>query len=225
MKLSAWRNVGLLLLLPLAATLCGCPLMAWTAAQFTPPKKVPAKYKPPKNKTFLVFVDDYYHLVEYEPLKADLTNQLNRQLREHKIAGEVIEYDKLLDLIENTPHFDNLSTAEVGRRLRADIVLYVLIDRFSLKESEANPLWQGKLGTTVRLVDVRKGRLWPTDRLSGYPVPTVELPPASSDSPSFDAQLSRILAWRMADRIAKLFYEHKVSRREEQGFTGESLTR
>ena len=226
MTLQRRTSINLLLLLLLVMGLGGCgPLAAWTAAQFAPPEKVPATYDPPAQKTFLVLVDDYHQVLQYEPLKADLTAELNRQLREHRIARGVVEHDELLNLMETTPRFDDLSTAEVGRELQADIVLYVLIDRFSLKESPANPLWQGKLGASVRLVDVREGRLWPTDRLGGYPVPTVQLPPTSSDSPTAEAVLSRALARRMADRIAKLFYRHEVPQREQQGFSDESLTR
>jgi len=200
-----------LLAAPLAISLCGCAFISWSVAQFSPPQEVKAIYKPPAGKTILVFVDDILHPVGYEPVKAELTERLNEQLTTQNTAGETIPYERLLNLIAATPQFDQLSISEVGRRLGADIVLYVQVEEFSLKDSPASPLWRGRFAATVRMVDVEVGRLWPEDRPGGYPVEPVEISARQETSPTYGAKLARDLAESLAEKIAKLFYDHSTS--------------
>jgi len=204
-----------LICLPLACWLGGCgPFIAWVANAFAPPQKVPALYRPPSGKKFLVFVDDILNPVGYEPIKSELTRGLNRQLKDSRIAADAVSYEDVLTLKSSTPEFNRLSVSEIGQKLGADIVLYVKIDRFSLKDNEATPLWQGRLHTTVRLVAVGVGRLWPDDRPEGYPVEPLEPPAETHPSPNYGEVLSKALAQQMAERITNLFCDHEISAAE-----------
>lgn len=206
------RNSLFMLTWPLALAIAGCAGVSWFVAAFSPPQKVKALYKPPKGKRFLVFVDDITHPVAYEPLKRQLTERLNKQLLTNKIAGETIKYERLLDLMAATPSFNQLTVVPIGQKLDAELVLYVIIEDFALKESEVSPLWRGTLKTTVRIVDVnaRPPTLWPTDRAEGYPVERVQTPSIDEPSPTYSEEVAKMLAEKMADKIAKLFYDHEV---------------
>ena len=197
---------------------CG-PMIGWFVNAFAPPQKVRALYEPPADKKLLVFVDDMLNPVSYEPVKGELTKRLNRQLTEHKVVAQTVTYEEILDLMAATPNFNELTVTEIGQKLKADVVVYVYIDEFTLKESEASPLWRGRMRATVRVVDVELGRLWPEDRPTGHSVKPVETPGASHPSPTYGTDLSKILAEKMAERIAKLFYTHRVGARQaaEQG--------
>ncbi len=188
----------------------GCAVFAWTVAQFAPPQKVKALYTPPKDKKILVFVDDVHSQVTYQPVKAELTDRLNAKLTDRKIAGSTIPYRNLAHLAVTGEGFDAMRVVEVGRHLGADLVLYVHIDKFSLRDDEQGPLWRGRLGATIRMVDVEKGRLWPLDSPAGYAVPTVEPPPVDDSSPSYGAKLAKDMAEEMAERIACCFYDHTL---------------
>ena len=191
----------------------GCMQFAgWFVNAFAPPQKVKAIYKLPVGKKVLVFVEDLTSPVNYEPIKAKLTESLNRRLIEHKVAGSVVPYENLLTLMTATPNFNELHINEVGQKLEANLVLYVRVDSFSLKE-QASPLWHGRLASTVKVVDVKEGRLWPKDRPEGYPVKMVEIP-VSRPVEDYQEQLSDALADRMSDQIAKLFYAYQVSVQE-----------
>jgi hypothetical protein len=204
---AAWTVV----LAAVALSLGSCAIPAFFAAQFAPPQKVDALYDPPKGKTVLVFVDDILKPVSYEPIKSELARRLAEQLRTHKIAGKTVSYDRLADLMGATPDFNALAVSEVGQKLGADIVVYVHIDEFRLRDEAAEAqLWKGYLEVSVRMVDVTKGRLWPKDRQAGYVVPAVETPTTAKASDTYADELVKTLAAKMADRVAKLFYKHEV---------------
>jgi hypothetical protein len=198
------------LMVPLAIHNCSCALVAWTAAQFGPKAKIAAQYEPPAGRKILVFVDDMEYPVSHPPIKIHLTKMLNNLLVANGVAAQTVPYERLADFIGATPRFNELSVAEVGRKLDAEIVLYVRVDQFALKDQAAmDLLWRGQFQTTVRMVHVVDGPLWPKDRPSGHTVDKVETPPKSADSDTDADEITKVLASKMADRIAKLFYEHK----------------
>jgi hypothetical protein len=207
MKTTA-RVLVAILLAATAMSLPGCAVFAWFVAQFSPPKKVPAEYEFPAGTTILVFVDDALHPVDYEPVKIQLTEMLNKQFIDHKVASKTIPYTRLGEFISATPGFNSLAIGEVGQKLGADVVLYVQIDEFSLRDAAASELWKGRLATTVWLVDVVKGRIWPTDNSTGRPIDKAETQTVSDSSQSRGEQISKDLAAETADKIAKLFYNH-----------------
>jgi len=198
------------LLAPLLLSHCSCAVFAWLAATFSPPEKVEAQFRPPADKTMLVFVDDILNPVDHEPIKIELTHRLNEHLSANKVAARTVPYDRLADLIASTPNFNLLAISEVGQKLGADLVLYVQIDEFALKDKAATQLWHGNLEATVRVVDVTKGRLWPRNRPAGHSMPPVETPTATGSSDTNAEEITHTLAAMMADQIAKLFYKHEV---------------
>lgn len=177
---------------------------------FEQPGKVDALYKPPPGKRVLVFVDDVLNPLQYQPIKAELTERLNDKLVQKKIAAATVPYEDMMQWAGTAGDFSHASVAEAGQALGADWVLYVHIDKFSVRDDETNPLWHGQMATTVRLVDVRAGRLWPLDRPDGYTVPRVETPVVDDSSASYGGEVASQLAREMADRVTDLFCDHTV---------------
>ncbi|MBL7132653.1 MAG: hypothetical protein ISS78_01015 [Phycisphaerae bacterium] len=206
------RSVVFLGAVVFAGTLVGCGVGPWLAWQLSPAQTVAAQYEPPEGKMILVFPDDMLRPVNYEPVKQILASEINRLLVKNKIAAVTVPYQNLAEMESKTSGFNKLSVSEVGQKLGAHIVLYVHIDRFSLKDDEANPLWHGKLEATVRMVEVKKGLLWPKDRPAGWPVEPLDVP-TTEDSKTYDTRLARILAERMAERIVNLFCKHTADQR------------
>lgn len=191
-----------------------CTMVAWTAAQFSPPQKVKALYVVPADKKVLIFVDDLSNPVSYPPVKRELAEAIGRQFAENKVASVTISYERVLDLMATEKKFNDMGVANVGRKVGADLVLFVDIKSFKLREEEGSPLWEGNLGVSVRWVDAwatkkDSARIWPKDAAE-YGVPAVGMPVKEEPSVDYGAEMARILATRMADRIAKLFYDHEV---------------
>jgi hypothetical protein len=202
-------------LLSLALMCSSCQLLGVVMSQVQAAQKIKPVYVPQtKGKKVLVFVDDRISPVSYQPIKRLLTDKLNTQLVEHKIAGEVLPYERLLDLMTSQRKFDELTVVEVGKLTEADLVLYVDITAFQLKEDSEIPLWDGKLETAVRWIDVNAAtpagaKLWPVHKMGGYAVPAVTVQPKADTSANYSSELATSLAEKMADQIAKLFYEHE----------------
>jgi hypothetical protein len=200
-------TAGLLALLAMSES--SCAISAYLLAKFSPPEKVEPEYAVAKGKTVLVFVDDMLNPLSYPPLKAELSGMIGEELLKNEVAAKVIAYDRLADLASSTPTFNSLAIGEVGQKLGADLVLYVQIDEFDLRDPAAPQLWKGHLQVTVWLVDVTKGRLWPTNRSAGFPVPPADTPTSTESSESHGEQLATTLAAMTADSVAKLFYKHE----------------
>ncbi|KKL77934.1 hypothetical protein LCGC14_2029910 [marine sediment metagenome] len=175
-----------------------------------PKSREPAEFKLPAGKTVLVFPDDMLRPVSYPPVKRALAERICKTLKDKKLVANAVPYDSLIDLQHNEANFNRMAVASVGRRLGADLVIYINIGEFSLKDSPVGTLWSGRFAAKVRVVDVRKGRIWP-DESAGYPVRIVE-PMTDNSSESFGALLSLKLAGRLADEVSGLFHTRYVDR-------------
>lgn len=209
------QNTPLILPAVMAVTavivLAGCttPLISYIAGQLQRPKKVEAKYELPGGKVVLVLVENRTDARSYENIKRKLTNALNAQLVEQGLASSTIPYDDIMRFRLSTPGYHRMKITEVCSRLGADLVIYVHIDRFLLKD-DTSDVWRGQIATTV-FVKNRNSRLWPDDLPGGYVVKPIERRPSTSSSPTYGDRLAGLLAGQMADRIAKLFYDHRLS--------------
>ena len=196
--------------LAMALLLCGCPALWYGLESLFPQEKVSAKFTLPKGKTVLVFPDDLQNPVSYPPVKRALGNKLGELLTEKKLVSEVVPYAELARLKAREVEFNLMSIPKVGGKLQADLVVYVNIETFTLKDNPVDTLWRGRLSARVKVVDVLKGRIWP-DESAGHPV-KVAAPAAESNSDAFGGELAKMLGESLAVEIAQLFHDHYVDR-------------
>ena len=209
-----WRTMLLGWLLAAGALTGGChaPLLLPLAflEKMFPKDRVPPKFKLPAGKKVLVFPDDMLRPMSYPPAKRTLARKANALLVEKKLVAGTVPYDRLIDLQHDDVNFNRRSVATVGRKLGADLVIYISIDEFALKDSPVGTLWHGRFAGKVRVVDVVKGRLWP-DESAGFPV-RVEEPITENASETYGTQLAQKLAERLAEEVVGLFHSHYVDR-------------
>lgn len=203
------RRLAAAIVLTGAVLIGGCAPFGFLVASFLPPPKIPAQYELPERATVLVFPDDPSHRLEYPPVRAMVAERVARALREQELVADVVPYNRLLSLQSRTTEFNRIPIHEVGRQLGADTVIYVEIDSFQTRENPSIPLWNGQFRARVRVVNVADGEvLWPRDGSTGAPV-AVSTPVEENTNPGYQAQLAERLSQRMADVVAKLFYEHE----------------
>ncbi len=204
------RRLYLLLLASVMLLPVGCQLPFAILAKLFPEEKVQPRFVLPSDRTILVFPDDIKCPLVYPPAKRTLAEKVDKLLIAHSLAAETIPYDKLIDLRNAEPKFNLMSIPRIGRRLGADLVIYVSIEEFSLKDNPVDALWRGKLVARVKVVDVLKGRIWP-DESAGFPISIAE-PMTENTSETYGSQLARKLAERMAEEVCGLFHERYIER-------------
>ena len=209
------RLAGALLLLPMALGLTGCPAVAWIFGVIQGPKEKKALFDLPDDKRVLVLAEDRMQMGGAETVQRELTGFLNQALLSQELVREVVPYSALAALRAETPDFHRLHIAEVGQRLGADVVIYVNVLKFALKDNPADVLWRGHCEVAVKVIQcpagVKRGkaRLWPDHPPRGHPVSHDRAPKADTSS-GYEEALSRTLAAETADKIAKLFYTHEL---------------
>ncbi len=178
----------------------------WWSGPIPAGRTVPAAFQLPRGKRVLVFPDDMYSPVTHPAAKRELVEKVNEMLLRKRLAVRAVRYDELDYLEATEPQFDQWAVATVGRKLQADLVIYILLEPLTLKHTLADTLWHGRFAGRVRVVDVRKGRIWPEDP-AGRLVRVVEQP---SDDPSstYHRQLVVRLAEKLGEKIGNLFVEH-----------------
>ncbi len=190
--------------------LAGCQLPLALIEMMFPKEKIPPVYTLPPGKTVLVFPDDILNPLSYSPVKRMLADKVNKLLVEKKLVAGTIPFDKLIDLKNSEPEFNRLAVSTVGKKLGADLVVYISNDEFRLKDTPLDTIWRGRFSVKVRVVDVNEGRLWP-DESAGFPVKIVE-PITESSSRDYSRQLAEKLAEGMGEKVCGLFCDHYVDR-------------
>jgi len=189
----------------------GCQMAPWLAWFFAKPEKVEPVCTIPPDVKMLVLISDLElsETADCAAIKRSLTENLNEQLLEHEVATEVVSYEELLDFIAAEPTFHQLSFGEIAEKLGADLVLYVRLKQFKLRDTAISTLWRGELDVRVKLVDKNDITLFPVDTPLGHAA-RVEFSDERDESETYGATLTDMLGSEMADRIAKLFYQHEV---------------
>ena len=191
-----------------AAGGCHAPILLYDILH--PMDTVKPKFELPADQKILVFPDDLLYPVSYPPLKREMAEAANKLLMEKGLAANVVPYEEVQAIRQNEPDFNRLSLGTIGRKAGADLVVYVSITGFSLKDAPMDTLWRGRLDAKVRVCDVNKGLLWPEQR-AGFPVQVLE-EPVDNPSDLYGADLSRALARKMATEVVALFHEKQVNR-------------
>jgi len=209
----ATRKTAALLAVGLAGAvlLSGCIIPITIIEMLFPKSKVPPAFALPPEKTVLVFPDDLIHPISYPPVKRAVAEEVGRLLKENEVVADVVSYDRLVNLQQAEPQFNRWAISTVGKKLGADLVVYVNFQEFSLKDVSVGTLWRGRLGANVRVVDVHEARrIWP-DESAGRAVSASE-PTTDNASESYGAELARKLAGQLAEEVAGLFHSRWVDR-------------
>ena len=144
----------------------GCGMVSIMGTPARHERHIPAEYDltKHKNKKLLVLVNQPVWLGARANLRYYLTRTMHEQLvKQIKIAPEnLVDYDKLSAFRSNQPNFSLLSPAEVGRALRADIVLLIVLEDYQLYEMADTGFQKGFLSVQAVLLDTATGeKIWP----------------------------------------------------------------
>ena len=198
-------------------SMTGCTTLwfAWLAAGLDKGEKVEAEYVIPKGKRVLVIVESPSHVTSRELLHRGIAIGVTSRLLANDLVDDVVDYADFVALSQATSRFEGLTTAEIGQRLGADLVIYVFLERFSLKDNPSDVIWHGRCEGWVKVIDASPGvtidnaRLWPLDRLAGgFPAAAPDRDDVVNSSRQYGDRLTRALTDAMAESIVNLFQSH-----------------
>jgi len=168
----------------------------------------------------LIFVDDFTNRVDIPSAKSDLTDQLAQELLRHESAKKIIPYATLQRIQQSDPSFPKLSCREIGERVGAEQVLWVRVENYVVMEEVYESSSAAHITTTIKVIDAkekkdrRKVRLWPGS-IEGFPV-TASLTGSDVLRLKTRPAISKELTGKLAEDIAKLFYEHRLKEFEKE---------
>jgi len=146
----------------------GCEILGVIVSPTHHEQKIPAQYrlKDHAKQGILVFVDKAPASVTQAALQADLSDIIDTFLV--KKAGVkskyIISYREISQLKAQKKDFAELSPVQVGQALDVGLVLYVLIENYSLYKIADHDYYNGSLFTRSVLFDVSASKiLWPLD--------------------------------------------------------------
>lgn len=189
-------------LLPLLACTTGCAVLYQLAYGDGP--KVPPKYSALKGKRVAVVCVMSSSAYGDGEVSAVLADQVGRLLTQRGDKIDVVRQGEVSDWMD-TNDWDESNFVDVGRGVKADMVVGIEVSAFSIHESKT--LLKGRANVTATVYDVAKGSevFRTTDHEHSFPA-SHAVPIVSTDWRSFERMYIEVLA----EHIAKNFYEYNL---------------
>lgn len=183
------------------------------------PEKVPPAYVLDKKRSVLVLVDDTGSRVPEQLTRRRIALAAEQSFLDNKVVEEVIGCDAAAAVVSKERFGSPMGIVDVGRAVGAKVVVYALVEEFTLV-SQAG-VYSPRARVRMKAVDAEAGkRLWPEGE-PGSMTLTVELP-AQGNPPQAQGEIVRsqqLLADRLGEGIAKVFFEHEASPNGERSET------
>ncbi len=212
------NRFALLCLLVLSLCCASCEAPDFAAYVIAGPPKIKAQYKLQPRQT-LVIVDDPQNVLGDLNYPTVVAANVNFHLNENEVLlpEQIISQDHLTVLAANMgDRYRSTPIDEIGKRLKADQVIYVLIRSVDL--TDKNTYYEPTAHCDIKIIDVQTGkRLFPAP-----PENTVAQPnaPGHALTVTIDKQtvdrtrrhamsnLARALSERIGLEVAGLFFDH-----------------
>ena len=197
--------------LVLAALAGACNIITPAAYIIEGPPSNDAQYTLPDRKV-VVFVDDRKNLLSRTQLRTVIGDKVSSDLLAKELVPDAIaSRDALAVARRDESAGKTISTAEIGEKVGAEIVIYVRVLAFNLSEPGGNP--RPNALARVRVIDAtNRARLFPTDVEDPGVEVESDMREVSLDlynTTSGKRSIEELLATNLGDRIGKLFYKHE----------------
>ncbi len=210
---SRWSGAFFLGLLMLAMTsITGCNIVTPAAYLIEGPPTVEAAYILPEQK-IVVFIDDRSSKIPRTRLRRIITDRAtNELLRVEQLVPAAIDSGAASRLVQQEDNANLLSIDEIGRRLGAEIVIYVRPLEFNVISNGAP---RPTATMAIKVIDVATGqKLFPPKMSTGEHVLTAQMafkPGSAYTTGDSLRALQEALADLTGLRIAQVFYKHETN--------------
>lgn len=205
-------RLGRLLFVLLPSAFClpsqaGCNVIGALAYKASGDPAIKAAYPLPDEPT-LVLVENFHNPAALRLESDAVARHLAAELKMHAAAPVVEPTAAESHRQERGEAYRKMPVDAIGRALGAGQVIYVDLEQFEITQALASDMLGGRAEARVRVVDDAGRVLWPTDSAVGYSV-EVKVHPQRAAPGVGEFGARRELHARLADRIAKLFYDWK----------------
>lgn len=174
------------------------------------PEKVQKVYELDPNRPTVIFVDDRVPHTS-RPDRRLIGQTAEELLLNEEVVAQMISSQGAQEVGAGEAFGEPASIAEIGRAVKAEVVIYATIDEFTL--STDGQSYSPRASVRVKVVDAvegHAGRLWPTDGDGWYRlvVQPVQGPALRPSSPGEQTQARRLFAQQVGRDLAGLFYDH-----------------
>ncbi len=207
------RHLARILLLT-AGTLTAavaCNIITPAAYIIEGPASDDAQYTLPDRKV-VIFVDDRKSVLSRTQLRTTIGDKVAADLLAKKLVPEAVaSRDAVAVARREESAGKQLSTAEIGEKVGAEVVIHVRMVSFELSEPGGNP--RPNAVALVKVIDAtNRARLFPADpEAPGAEVRSTmnEVGMDLYNSTTGRRSIEDLLAANLGDRIGKLFYKHE----------------
>ncbi|VAX42057.1 hypothetical protein MNBD_PLANCTO03-1262 [hydrothermal vent metagenome] len=188
----------------------GCNIVAPAYLLVHGPEKIPQVYALDRERSVVFFLDDREFNIRRAPTRERVAAAAERALLDAKAVDRVLDSRAAMTVVSGEPRGDLLPISEVGRKVGAEVVIYVVPEIFTLSTDGQTFTPMARL--RVKVLDAAADtRLWPEER-EGY---TLEVTATKRQgSLPTDASSIRQAENDFADlvgrRLAQLFYAHEA---------------
>lgn len=199
----------------LGVAMSGCNVVAPVAMVVQGPPTVPAVFELNPERPTVIFVDDRHNRLPKRSLRTDMATVTERTLLDGGLIdpGNMIDHRAAMRVAARETPDEPLSIVEVGRRIGAEVVIYISFDTFVITRDRVTvfPLCTAD----VMIFDtVTNQKLLPAGEGS-YAMRT-SLPPKTTPLQSMSlserSEVERELAAGVGLRLARLFFEYERDR-------------
>ena len=173
------------------------------------PEKVKKLHELDKEKTTVVFIDDRQSRIPRRVLRATMAEEAEKTLLRERVVKDMISAHSALQAAGSDKHGKPIPIAEIGRAVRADVIIYATVDGFTL--SPDGQTFAPAAELRVKVVGVHdEKRLWPEDP-AGHPLRVMAAPQTREMPANVSAryQAEDELARQIGVEIARLFFDHE----------------
>ena len=177
-------------------------------------REAEAEFKLTREGPVLILVDDFEERLDSPRTRTVLANLLARELEANQAVKEVVPRHRLEELRRRHEDFEERGGREIGEMAGAHQVLWLCVQDFSASPQIEETSAAARMAVTVKVLNVlekkdkTKVRLWPLQH-DGRLV-SVDLDANVVVKAKTPEAISKLLAAKLAEKVAKLLYEYPL---------------
>lgn len=212
--------LGVLGTLPVLTLLPGCNILGPALMIVTPDPSVQKQFTLDPQRPTVVFIDDRASRLPRRSLRNVMADEAQTLLISEAKHKNIIDAKAAFAAVAGEKAGEPMTITEIGAASKAEIVVYVTVDSFSL--SPDGQTYQPSAALRVKVIDaVADTRIWPpeAEMPDGYKL-NVTRPQSAAFNPGTRSELARAqtdAARYVGKAIAQTFYTHRVDQSAAAG--------